>query len=348
MSDTLQPPESLTSDDWTLLCGMIRLQKCVPFLGFGVYSHGLTEPEAVVAASAVTPNQEQGALAAALTTSVTGPEHPAVRSAERRIAIYGAVAERFARSNQSPLKDKTDLARVVQYYAMRLTSTIAKAKIADMLREMPFPCFDDPNEPHRVMADLKLPLYVTTNYSNCMFEALKRDALRDPQRDYCRWDANPALSLDPQVIKDDTELSIASPTVYHLHGYVDKPASLVITEDDYLDFVFNIAHEPNRIPKPIRAAWSTSTLMFLGYNLADWDFRVLLRSILLRLGNNEVHMSVQLTPSSIAAAEVQIGELHQWLGRFFDTRLRIKVFWGSSSQFITRLRQELTARGMWR
>ena len=63
---------------------------------------------------------------------------------------------------------------------------------------------------------------------------------------------------------------------------------MVASEDDYLDFLVNVSKDlaisptgPNQrvmLPLPIRTAVSTTTLLFVGYSLADVNFRVMLRS----------------------------------------------------------------------
>ena len=48
------------------------------------------------------------------------------------------------------------------------------------------PDFSAPDEPHGALADLGLPVYITTNYDGLMTGALK-DREKDPQRELCAW-----------------------------------------------------------------------------------------------------------------------------------------------------------------
>jgi hypothetical protein len=73
----------------------------------------------------------------------------------------------------------------------------------------------------------------------------------------------------------DYEPSVANPLVYHLHGHEPVVDSLVITEDDYLDFMVNISQRSTLIPAVVLDAMTDNTLLFLGYSLNDWNFRVL-------------------------------------------------------------------------
>ena len=53
------------------------------------------------------------------------------------------------------------------------------------------------------------------------------------------------------------------------------PAALIITEDDYIEFLTVLGREKEKIgiPKLIVKTLAPSTLLFLGYSLEDWDFR---------------------------------------------------------------------------
>ena len=49
-----------------------------------------------------------------------------------------------------------------------------KLLLADLLQGRSGPDGSDPCEVHRVLAELPLPLYITANYDDFMFEALRR------------------------------------------------------------------------------------------------------------------------------------------------------------------------------
>ena len=61
------------------------------------------------------------------------------------------------------------------------------------------------------------------------------------------------------------------PLVYHLHGFDQYPESLVLTEDDYLEFLVAISSDKGRntdpVPKPVREALVESSLLLLGHSL---------------------------------------------------------------------------------
>ena len=81
--------------------------------------------------------------------------------------------------------------------------------------------------------------------------------------------------------------------VYHLFGLDQVETSLVLSEDDHLDFLVKVYHDLSAttatqadgtntglIPLYLRNALKESALMLLGYRLQDWDFRTLFRGVL--------------------------------------------------------------------
>ena len=91
----------------------------------------------------------------------------------------------------------------------------------------------------------------------------------------------------------------ASPLIYHLFGHHARPRSLVLTEDDYFDFLIGVTRDKDLVPVGVRRAFADSSLMFLGFRLDEWDFRVLFRSIINQEGDRRsehTHVAVQIDP----------------------------------------------------
>ena len=73
------------------------------------------------------------------------------------------------------------------------------------------------------------------------------------------------------------------PLVYHLHGEIDNPQSMVLTEDDYLSFIVNLSVNIDKLfPAGIRTAIASSSMIFIGYSLSDWNLRIIFRKIATR------------------------------------------------------------------
>jgi len=136
------------------------------------------------------------------------------------------------------------------------------------------------SEIHQQLADLKLPLYVTTNFDNFMALALRAKG-RVPRREKVNWQGK--VSSEASRPHYDLKLppSREEPVVLHLFGTDDDPLSMVLTEDDYLDYLVRIARDHEfLLPTSVQKALASTTLLFLGYRLEDLDLKVILRGLL--------------------------------------------------------------------
>jgi hypothetical protein len=234
---------SLSEREWNNLLDFIKEKECTPFIGAG-------------AASAVVP-------------------------------IGGTLSREWADENHYPLKDKENLPRVTQFLAIDLEDpTYPKRAVRRRIERSGSPAFDQHNEPHMVLADLELPVYITTNYDSFMTDALALSLERRhpgttthrPRREICRWYEDPRAAARRRREREP-EPTADHPLVFHLHGHHESPESLVLTEDDYLDFLIRLSEPESLLPGAITKALSRTALLFVGYSLADWTFRVLFRSL---------------------------------------------------------------------
>ncbi len=248
------------------------------------------------------------------------------------------IAREWAK-DKYPLEDPSDLVRVAQFLAVTEDSMSPKEKIIDHLKNAPRPDFKDPDEPHAALADLPLPIYITTNYDNFMVEALE-SRNRDPKQEICRW--NKDIEGQPSIFESqpDFKPTVANPVVFHLHGHIGVPESLVLTQDDYLEFLINTSKDQSLIPPRIQKAFAGTSLLFMGYRIADWDFRVLFQSLISYLGvslKKRAHMSVQIVGDKIS--NVQKGKAQEYFDSYFEKH-EIRMYWGTCREFAAELRKQ--------
>jgi hypothetical protein len=126
--------------------------------------------------------------------------------------------------------------------------------------------------------------------------------------------------------------SVSEPLIYHLHGLDIYPASLVLTEDDYLDFLVKVSWDKEVVPYSVREGLENSTLLLLGYELQDWDFRVLFRGLISprRGTRRRLSVSIQFKPESDREA-IQV-----YREKYFD-EVKFKVYWGKPGEFMGEL-----------
>jgi hypothetical protein len=208
-------------------------------------------------------------------------------------------------------------------------SQFPKEEIINLIKAAEHPDFKASGEPHGVLADLPLPIYLTTNYDDFMFRALQENQFRKPVREFCRW--NKTVEGEPSAFDFGYAPDVANPVVYHLHGHT-RPETIVITEDDYLTFLAAMVGNSNLLPLPIRQALITKTPLFIGYRVADWNFRVLFQSLLPRLQTQG--FAVIYPPSDPDRAAKQRAYFERYYGA-----LDLHVYWGTAIEFSTELRQ---------
>lgn len=248
------------------------------------------------------------------------------------LPLGSTIAEEWAREHGYPLGDSHDLARVAQFLAVKLDPVAPKEKIKRRLAGAGTPDFAAADEPHGVLAALPLPLYLTTNFDGFMTAALRARG-KDPRQELCRWNerllARPSVFASPEAYEPGPD----QPLVYHLHGHLDVVESLVLTEDDYFDFLVNIPQIG--IPPLIQGALSETSLLFVGYRLADWNFRVLFRGFveLTQSSDRRLSVTVQLPPTLSQELRDRATE---YLSRYFDKK-EIVVYWGTAQDFMGEL-----------
>jgi SIR2-like domain len=247
------------------------------------------------------------------------------------LPLGSEIARRWATDHAYPLDDAHDLARVAQYLSVYQDDAMyPKELISSELADYALPDFGVSDELHGVLARLPLPVFITTNYDDSMCAAL-RAAGKDPHREICRWNGSPALAGEPSPFADPAYTpTVANPLVFHLHGRLGLAESLVLTEDDYLDFLVAITRDPDLLPHHVQRALAGTSLLFLGYRLADWDFRVIHRGLVaaLEASLRRLSVTVQLAPPDAA---------RDYLDRYFGA-LKLRVYWGSAADFAADLR----------
>ena len=244
------------------------------------------------------------------------------------------IARRWAQQYDYPFGDLNDLTRVAQFLAVNYDQMFPRDLLSSDLRDLPFRENVSSDEPIPVLARLPLTLYITTAYDDFLQRRLIKE-MKDPRSEYCRW--NKQL-LEEMKSEYDYRPSVASPLVYHLHGLISVPQSVVITEQDHLDYLANISSDPNILPIPIRRAFSSSTLLFLGFNIGSWEFQVLITMLKPYLDTSlaRAHFCVQLPPVPAEAEASQVTRIQRYFARYFEDR-NVKIYWGSVSDFLVDL-----------
>ncbi len=253
------------------------------------------------------------------------------------LPLGGDIAKEWSQQYGFPLGDSDNLASVAQFMAVNYNdSMFPKEKILERLGR-PKPDFakqDERLEGLIALAELPLPVYLTTNYDDLMVQALKHKG-KDARRELCRWHKNLKTVRSAFDGAAGYEPTPANPVVFHLHGYDAETQSLVLTEDDYLDFLVNISRNQKILPSRIQRALTDASLLFIGYRLQDINFRVIYRGLVQSMDGSQrrLNVTVQLPPSEGGRTSEAAQE---YLTHYFGS-LNVRVYWGTATQFAKEL-----------
>jgi hypothetical protein len=288
--------------------------------------------------------------------------------------IFGTMAElanRLADQSAFPMahRDRSNLARVSQYLSISQSPQYARSAVLQDLHAQAVgrsalggettgvelqQLLDvvakqrRDSDPCRMLAELDAPIYITASIETSLLKALKA-AGKEPQPLVCKW--RPTADNHPSEPRYEGTPTPQKPIVYHVFGVIGEPDSLVLTEDDFFDYLIATA-KYKLIPTVVSGSLTASSLIFLGFALDDWAFRVLFRMIMTIEGKSAIeklpHVGVQVDPDEQDLADVQ--RARRYLERYFVTDTRagegrreppIDLYWGSGQDFLTEFLRQL-------
>jgi hypothetical protein len=279
-------------------------------------------------------------------------------------ALFGSpreIARRWAEMYHFPLAPhaRDDLPQVAQYLAVEQDQSFLYSELSDSLQAELLRRFGkelstaetqgDLNavleaagarlrakhrtEPHRVLAELPFPIYLTTNPDPLLPQALTAVG-KEPSVVLCPWNEFVGRTQADYRGAPTPE----KPLVYHLFGQISNSDSLALTEDDYFRYLIGITRNAELVPPVVLRALSDTSLLFLGFRLEDWNFRVLFQSLINQQGSRRrrhyTHVAVQIDPEEERILEP--ARARRYLEHYFGG-VDISIYWGSAADFIREL-----------
>ncbi|MCZ7543772.1 MAG: SIR2 family protein [Anaerolineae bacterium] len=174
-------------------------------------------------------------------------------------------------------------------------------------------------------------MYLTTNYDDRMTQALAAQG-KKPRREMCRW--NDALKGVESAFDAPAGFTpdASNPLVYHLYGHDGVTQSLVLTEDDHLDYLVRVS-AGKKLPPRVEEALAWSSLLFLGYHLDSLTFRVLFRGIIHSMEGKMKTLNVAVQTEPVSQPHVEY--LVNYHEMFAD--VRTTLYWGTPQEFAREL-----------
>lgn len=193
-----------------------------------------------------------------------------------------------------------------------------------------------PSDVHVALATLPFSLILTTCQDDLLCRALK-DCGKEPvvQRYNLRGDK-----------RDNAEFMLTgsprTPVIYHLFGHAREPGSLVLSENDLLDFLVAIVSERPPLPNSLVRALKRvgQSFLFVGFGIKQWYLRVLLKVLVRSL---ELHR----TGSAIATEPLRgLSEIdRQQTILFYQRGTRIELEDADIQAFLAELARRLASEG---
>jgi len=213
--------------------------------------------------------------------------------------------------------------------------------------------------PFNLLAELRLPLYLTTNLHHFLTLAIAGCCKVQPHAGNTMPEKAPRnrIFADEERILGEEEdlddrkfaLNKDRPLVYHLFGRIDSPETMVLTEDDHFRFLLLFHGKWARLPSIVRTRISDSALLFLGFDLAEWEFRSVFRALLEIAGSDvlreNTHVAVQINVDDDTIMDPERAQ--NYLVEYFK-QISVKpyVFMGSAQEFLAALTKHLKDAGL--
>jgi hypothetical protein len=342
---------------WDGLVGAVETGNCVPILGPGTYEALVGSRREMALRWA---REKHFPMAAhAWNDLAQVAQYLAVMNGPAYVPheYMKTVADEVTRRYSSLLAKKRDQKKKPTAPLDKILQTVGKA-----LRK-------SPNDLYRMLAELPCPLYLTTNPSNLLFDALREAGKKPvfatfPWTESLTWPHSPGA--DPpgewDVSNPAFRPDLMHPLVYHVFGHLDEPKTLVLSEDDIFDYLIGFTRhavneslagtnvgatthptELQHIRTLVNQRLVSSSLLFLGFPSDDWTFRVLLRTIVDQPGSQAredwPQIAVQVDPDDELIEDIDAAR--EYMKDYLQKAGDIELFWSGIEEFVMQLHQKV-------
>jgi len=258
------------------------------------------------------------------------------------LPLGSQIAQDWAQQYEYPLEDNGELDKVSQFVGiLNDDEMFPKMELCNIITGVIPPDFTKyKDSPYAILSKINFPIYITTNYDKFMEEALKNIG-RISDSEYCRWNEAIEFAGENSLFLDsDYKPTESRPLVYHLHGSIDVPQSIVLTERDYIYFLINLSKDERLLPTAIRKALASTSLLFIGYSLGDINFRVIFQGIMsiVKPHFQLPSIAVQLPPNY---DEDKKEKIMKYLNRYTKNMFKVRIHWGDAKEFVNELQKRL-------
>ncbi len=315
--------EGYTFRKWNALIAYIKDKSCTPILGPGLYEPLLGT---------------LGDIAQRWAKEFHYPLSPADTNSLPRVAQYLTIDQspQFPYQHLQEFMIKDIASRFGYELPPQLLDPMADTKLDEFINIIGAKHRErQPDNSYKLLAQLPYRIYVTTNL-NSLLESTLEEAGREPYVILAPWNQyteDKIRTLDPYYEPDPQR-----PLVYHLFGRLAEPKSVVLTEDNYFDYLLGVSRNNDLIPGYVRNALRNNSLLFIGFRMDEWNFRILFRSIVdkkTELMNEYVHMAAQVEPEEGRIIDPE--GARRYMEEYFKHVASINLYWGTAEEFVKEL-----------
>lgn len=200
------------------------------------------------------------------------------------------------------------------------------------------------DDPYAILARLPLPVFILAG-PDPVFVAALREADKEPQIAVPPWRDG---VKDPLAGAKNDDPTPTRPLVYCLFGAFDQPRSLLVTQDDYIDFLLSLHKSEVQTPAlaTVVEHLADSSLLFLGLQIDSWEFRTVFRFVMQKEAARSTqypHFSAQVDP--VEDAVLDAGKTREYFEEYFKGS-RVDLCWSTVERFLTDL-EHLRKRDKW-
>jgi len=125
--------------------------------------------------------------------------------------------------------------------------------------------------------------------------------------------------------------------MYKLHGDINHPETIVVTDEDLMKFTMRMTDKASNNPVPISLKYHLMewTTLFVGYSLRDYNLRLLLATLRWHIDSANIPdmYSVDLSPDPLV--------LEVWENRRRDLKVRPPSMYG---RFVPKLYKQVLGK----
>jgi hypothetical protein len=192
-------------------------------------------------------------------------------------SLARALAERTKFAQDLPEEDASNLLRVAQYYESYRGPSGRRELHEQLVKGIE--AGKQPSPVVKALAELGFNYIVTTNFDT-LFEKALRSASKEPFVGVYKKNQGGLRELADEPLGPG-QPSAAHPFVFKIHGDIYRPESLVVSDEDYIDFILRMRDmdDARPVPMTILTQLRRAPTLFVGYRLQDYNLRVLFKTL---------------------------------------------------------------------